>query len=212
MVTVSGPRINQRIAKGLTLSELLIGLAIIGMIAALTIPKIIQASQSQQLNANARDAMTLVSGAYADFETENAPATSTTFLDLLSYLTFSRNFYGQSAVTVDPPPNGTNITAFGCSGSTCTLTAAGSASAVRLKSGAVVVFPRTISFSATTGNVALPFLVDPDGERTGTANSVEFWLYVDGTIKSLGNLTASTVNSAGTFSAIASGDPSYLNF
>jgi prepilin-type N-terminal cleavage/methylation domain-containing protein len=199
--------------RGVTLTELMVALSLLGLIMVLVLPQVINSANSSHLNSMARDSMTVVSGAFADFEGDQAPASNTTLLDLYPYLSYSKNFHGQSDVTIDPPPQGTGVTAFNCSSTVCSVTSASTtADAVQLKSGAVVVFPRSLSFSATNGNYALPFLVDPDGKATGNKDSVEFWLYVDGTIKSLATMTSSTINSAGTFNPTTNGDPTYLGF
>ena len=53
-----------------TLAELLIALAILGVIATFTIPKILSGSTDAKWNASAKGAMTMVEGAYADYQIE----------------------------------------------------------------------------------------------------------------------------------------------
>src|SRR5690349_7432884 len=72
--------------SGFTLAELLISLAILGVIATFTIPKILQAQQNQQYNAVAKEAAGTITQAYqayklagGDSATMNAEAISTYF-------------------------------------------------------------------------------------------------------------------------------------
>lgn len=62
-----------RVYLGFTLAELLISLAILGVIATFTIPKIIKAQQDAKFNAIAKEAATMVTGAYQQYQSQNTP-------------------------------------------------------------------------------------------------------------------------------------------
>ena len=82
-------------SSGFTLAELLICMAILGVIATFTIPKIVQAQQNQTYTAEAKDAMAAVAGAYQVYRLQNAASTNTTFGDVTPYMdTFQNNIIG----------------------------------------------------------------------------------------------------------------------
>lgn len=202
-----------RARKGYTLTEALITITILGVLSTLLLSSLLRSDPSTDTwRVEGKSAAGLIMNAYAAFEMDNAPTTATTWLNILPYINFQRNFYGSADVTIDAPPNTTAVTAFGCSGTTCVVSSSGNATALRLKNGAVVVLPRTLTFNGTGTLNALPFLVDPDGKVTGTRHSAEFWLYADGSIRSVRTLKTNTSNSGGMFSAAVNGDPAWLDF
>lgn len=74
--------------KAFTLSELLIALAILGVIATFTIPKILQAQQDQQFNASVKEAIGMVSAAYEVYKTKNPITAGTKMADLTPYMNY----------------------------------------------------------------------------------------------------------------------------
>ena len=65
-------------STGFTLAELLIALAILGVIATFTIPKILTSQANSQRNAIAKEVMSMISGAHQQLKSNNALSTSTT--------------------------------------------------------------------------------------------------------------------------------------
>jgi prepilin-type N-terminal cleavage/methylation domain-containing protein len=201
--------------KAFTLPELLIALAILGLIAAFTVPQVLDKINSKQALTMANDAKLLISSAFADYEFANATIpTSFKLDDLATYFPYAKNLSaGGENISIDCPPLGTSFT-MGCSGSaprTASLTAASANYTIyRLKNGAVVVFPKTWTINGSTALHALPFVVDYDGKQTTKSDSVEYWLYANGNVLTQQTLTASTVNSSGTYNPVASADPTYL--
>jgi len=61
--------------KGFTLAEVLITLSIIGVVAALTIPSLIQSSQERQTVAILRNTLTIMIDGYSKAVTDNGPIT-----------------------------------------------------------------------------------------------------------------------------------------
>jgi type II secretory pathway pseudopilin PulG len=200
---------------GYSLAELIIAMAVLGLVAAMVVPSILANVGTQQNQTLANDAKLLVSGAFADYElaTLNVPS-SFALPQLETYLPFAKNLSAAGEnVLIDCPPQGTALP-LGCTGTaprTASLTAANPAYTVlRLKSGALLVYPKTWTFAGTSTLNALPFVVDPNGKQNQGSDSVEYWLYTNGTVLTRQTLTSNTVNSAGTFSSVGSSDPAYL--
>lgn len=76
-------------SKGFTLAELLIALAILGVIATFTIPKILSSSQNGQNTAIFKEAVSMVSGAMQAEQLEDGVAiTDTTAQDLADHMNY----------------------------------------------------------------------------------------------------------------------------
>ncbi|MEB3286156.1 MAG: prepilin-type N-terminal cleavage/methylation domain-containing protein [Vampirovibrionales bacterium] len=80
--------------KGFTLAELLIALAILGVIATFTIPKVLTAQANSKNNAIAKEAATL-SGAFEAYKMDN-PIDPATFYsaDLTPYINYVKFYTG----------------------------------------------------------------------------------------------------------------------
>ena len=116
---------------GFTLAELLIALAILGVIAAFTIPKVLQANQSAKYNAAAKEVISTVAQAYQQYQFTARPAASaqmslanlTPYMNYVSIETTGTidHFYSQAAsenCTASSPcmnlHNGGKLLMFGC--------------------------------------------------------------------------------------------------
>ena len=73
---------------GFTLAELLISLAILGVIATFTIPKILSAQQNSQYNAEAKEAISMISGAYQQAQLSGQVDSNFKLTDLVPYLNY----------------------------------------------------------------------------------------------------------------------------
>jgi prepilin-type N-terminal cleavage/methylation domain-containing protein len=146
----------RRAHKGFTLAELLIALAILGVIATFTIPKILTSSQSGQNAAVAKEAASMISAAYTTYTLQNSITTGTTAGVLTQYMNY---------VSVDTATTYGSMTA--CSATNPCL---------KLHNGGVLQYGTVPNFSATTG--VLNFVVDPDG--AGTVGPVEFVQFYNG--------------------------------
>lgn len=172
-------------AKGFTLAELLIALAILGVIATFTIPKILSATSSGQNTAVAKEAASMVSGAFSNYTLTYGIATGTTGGAMTSYMNY---------VSAD---SSSTIGAL-----TCTATAV----CLKLHNGGVLQYSTSMSFGGTAATNGIYFNIDPDG--AGTAGQATFIQFANGRLTTYtGNGGAPT--SAGTALTTAA-DPSYI--
>jgi len=175
--------------NGFTLAELLIALAILGVVATFTIPKIITANTNSQYNASAKEVAATLSAAYQNYMDQNGMSASTSVGSITPYINY---ISVDSTSTIDLWQTGTTRT---CNGFyTC----------LKLHNGGTLLYANTETFTGTNTTNAVYFLFDPDGQVTdGTTNgpgkSVEFWLYVNGSLKTAGTALPNTVFGGGTF-------------
>lgn len=176
-----------RANKGFTLAELLIALAILGVIATFTIPKVLQSTTSGQNTAIAKEAASMISGAHAAHQMSNTFAATTTAGVLTQYM----NYVSTSTA---------NITV---GGDTC---GEADGMCLNLHNGAIMFLDTDAQFNhATTGSVS--FIVDPDG--TGAATGVQFILGTNGRLTTGANNSGFTAPADSTVAAITT-DPTYL--
>jgi prepilin-type N-terminal cleavage/methylation domain-containing protein len=174
-------------ANGFTLAELLIALAILGVIATFTIPKVLQNQQDSRYKAIAKEAAGTISAAYQAYQLQNTVTTATSATNLLPYMNYV------SYDTTSQLDDVTSLGAMSCSNAT---------PCVRLHNGAALLaWNATFNGTATTN--ALWFQLDPDGvyggSTTGNSKSVVFFLYYDGSIKDWGSARSPTINNSGTY-------------
>lgn len=157
---------------GFTMAELLIALAILGMIATFTIPKIVTAQQTQQFNAIVKEGASAVSAALQQHRQAGLLTTNSSMDDLSQYMNY---------VAVDTSSTMDTY-------QTQTTRSCASWSCLRLHNGAIMRFDGT-NFGTTSGNIW--FEIDPDGKVTdGTTNgpgkATQFVLYYNGRITTQG--------------------------
>ena len=71
-----------------TIAELLITLAILGVIAVFIIPKILNANENKKRAAIAKDVAATIAGAYQNYRLRNTPLATTTLADLLPFINY----------------------------------------------------------------------------------------------------------------------------
>ena len=171
---------------GFTLAELLIALLILGVIATFTIPKVLQSQQSNEWNSAAKEAISMISGAYQAYQSGNTATGVTTMGDLTPYMNYvaidttsdiDRNY----SVAGSAPCNG------GGTEHIC----------LRLHSGALMRLWKPACFFSNGSLNAMVFMYDPDGKLTSTdafgdGKRLTFYLYFNGRISDIGNITPNT--------------------
>jgi len=191
-----------RVRYGFTLAELLISLAILGVIATFTIPKILTAQQNSQYNAKAKEAAAMISAAYESYKQQgNTPNTNTSAGNLTPFMNY---------VAVD------SSSSIDLMYTDTTRACTGGYGCIKLHNGGMLLWASG-GFMGTASTNAIYFYFDPDGIVTdGTTNgpgkSTCFWLYYNGRITSYANLTAGTIYAGGTAGPNSSYDPPWFQW
>ncbi len=129
--------------QGFTLSELLIALAIMGLIATFTIPKIVTVAQNSDYKTRVQMAAALMVGAYNKYQLENTVTGTFKAADLTPYLNYTQ-FINNNSLTVDGKQN--LVQSWTCNvNDPC----------VRLANGSVIVFFRGTIGSVGTSNAII---------------------------------------------------------
>lgn len=189
--------------NGFTLAELLIALAILGLIATFSIPKILNAQQQSQNQAVAKEAFSIISGAYSVYKANNTLSASTTPDTLTQYLNYVSVDTGGTRQIDDSPGFGART----CNaGNPCYI----------LHNGAILQYEAGTFFNGTGSTNVLFFFLDPDGEYSGSINgngkSVRIVLHYDGRITSMGQETVTVGNNAYTLGASSLWDPDWFSW
>jgi prepilin-type N-terminal cleavage/methylation domain-containing protein len=183
---------------GFTLAELLIALAILGVIATFTIPKVLQSQADSKYKAIAKETAAAVSQAYQNYR-QNGNTGVLELNDLSPYLNYVS--IRTTGLIDDYYGTGTN----NCSNTRrCFI----------LHNGGVVYNSSTMGGTASTS--AMWFEVDPDGQSSSTTNgpgkSIMFWLYYSGRLKTYSTIDPNTCDSGWCTSADANADPPWFNW
>ncbi len=189
---------------GFTLAELLISLAILGVIAMFTIPKVLNSSQSQQYNSAAKEVISMISGAYDVYRLNNTPTATTGLLDLTPYMNYVRI---DTSSTVDGYENSTSTV--DCRSITICL--------VLHQGGRLYIYNNRVFDGVSTTNVLFT-LYDPDNEASGVigapGKSLGIVLYRNGRITSRAGVTANSAadNYTDPFPVDVNSDPSWFSW
>jgi len=186
--------------RGFSLVELLITLAIMGVLMAVTVPTILQAqgsTQSSKYSSISKDTAFMIMNAYEQYRQANAAvATNTTPAVLSSYMNFVSVDTSTAQLVDGHPSTGVNA-------------CAASRPCLKLHNGGVLQLGLN-SFNGNTTLNVIEFRFDPDGVYTGNQDSIQFELYYDGTLKTRGNAKTNSTHSSATFSGNSSYDPSWF--
>jgi prepilin-type N-terminal cleavage/methylation domain-containing protein len=189
---------------GFTLAELLIALAILGVIATFTIPKILSSSQNGQKIAATKEAAAMISGALLLAQQDGVITGSSHGFDLTPYMNYVS--VDTSGTVIDATP--------GTASSVCQA----SSPCLKLHNGGYLWFANGPSFGGTSSLNVVEFRLDPDptNNTTSTADgplkAVQFTLYYNGFITTRGQVKSGTINSNGGFTLDSSYDPSWFTW
>ena len=183
--------------KGFTLAELLIALAILGVIATFTIPKVLTSSTNGQMTAIAKEVAGMISGAQ-QAKTQVASIASTEGPnDLTSYMNYVK--MDTSAAFITTGPSTVPVCNAG-SGSTC----------LHLHNGGVLQYENDQDFGGTSATHAVYFNLDPDG--TSAQLPITFVLSYNGRLTTGANSTVNVDHLTTANGAVkVATDPPYLS-
>jgi prepilin-type N-terminal cleavage/methylation domain-containing protein len=196
-------RCHSKTAVGFTLAELLIALAILGVIATFTIPKIINSQQNGSYNAIAKEVAAMLAGSYQQYVSNNTLSASVGINDLTQYM----NYISTDTISsIDDVP--------GYGSKSC----AAPNKCLKLHSGAMIQYQTTETYAGTSVNNAVNILLDPDGIYSGTTNgsgkAVRLFLNYNGKVTSwIGTTTGGAISSVGDYGGpFPSREPSWLSW
>ena len=184
------------------MAELLISLSILATIATFAIPQIIQAQQSSNFNAIAKEDAATVSGAYQIYAQKNGYSASTGLNSLATYINYVSK---DSTSLIDSYPGQGSIDC--SSGWQC----------YRMHNGSIIAFDPGQTFGATDDLAITYFYMDPDGvysgSTSGSGKSAVFFLYYNQRMSTLGNAVAGSHDAFGTvYNPTPSKDPTWLSW
>lgn len=170
---------------GFTLAELLIALAILGVIATFTIPKLLATQQHQQHTAQAEEVAGMFAGAFQQAKMAGTVTANTKPSDLTPYMNYVSLI--TDGTVIDAPPGGASHT--------CDATY----KCLKMANGGVL-WLQDWSFGGTGSLYTIEISYDPDpvNNTTDTADgplkAVQFTLYYDGFITTRGNTKSNSCN------------------
>jgi prepilin-type N-terminal cleavage/methylation domain-containing protein len=156
--------------KGFTLSEVLIALLLLGVLAAFAIPKLLQSVQDQQYNTLAKETQAMIVEAFTLYKAQNGDSGQ---INVDSFLALTNNLGADTTTDLNSLPTlPDNVT---CAG--------GNTTCLRLKSGGVLFYTRGQYFPAGVrpANQVVTIGVDPNGRRDNV-KAIMFRLYASGKI------------------------------
>lgn len=159
---------------GFTLAELLISLAILGVIATFTIPKILTAQQNAQKNATVKEDFATVSNAFDMYKQNNLLTSNSKIAEITPYLNYLQV---DTSSTLDGSRN--DSLSYVCSNRVC----------LKLHNGSILAFGNGGSFGGNNTTNMQWFLVDPDGAYKGDSSSVWGVIYYNGRLSTWGLMT-----------------------
>ncbi len=172
--------------KGFTLAELLSALAILGVIATFTIPKVLNASTNGQFNATAKEAAGMLTEAYGAYRLENSdPSGTMSWVDITPYMNYVRVDTATNAITSS---GGSDFCGNG--GRTC----------LRLHNGSLIWAGNVRTFGGTS-DLNANFIYFNPAPDDGVTRAVAYILYYNGRFTSRPHMLSGTVSSAGAISA-----------
>jgi prepilin-type N-terminal cleavage/methylation domain-containing protein len=195
---------------GFSLAEILIAMAIMGVLTAMTVPAILNSNNSanDKNNATLKDGASAVLTAYEQYRLSHTSVPSTMSMsDLTPYLNYVKV---DTTSTIDSEQGGTSLT--------CTDV---NVECLLLHNGGIVFDEKwNVQFGGTSDTNAIYFLFDPDGVYSNTTNgpgkSTRLQLYRDGKITTIGTARSNSVTyqwgSWYTYDAMPAMDPPWVTW
>lgn len=161
--------------RGFTLAELLIALAILGVIAAFAIPKVLQAQQDEKYNSMSKEMAGMISEAYKVYLMQSGPSVQMRTADLTQYLNYA-------SVDTATQLLGGAVT---CSASPVCL---------RMHNGGIFYYYQWDQFCGSSSTNAVAFIFVPS---VTSSQGVRFWLHYDGKLRTSASIEPNTTYGAG---------------
>ncbi len=180
-----------RRSKGFTLAELLIGMAILGVIATFTIVKLIGSQQTSSYNAQAHEIAAMITSAYQKAQNDGIITSSTTPAALRPYINYLT--YDTSGLVIN------------------TLTCNNSSPCIWLHNGGLLWFSN-YNFAGTSNLNAIEFHFIPNARSSPPPSGVQFDLYFNGFITTRGQVKVGTTSSCCSYGPLPAADPSWFSW
>ncbi|WP_303673145.1 pilus assembly FimT family protein [Vampirovibrio chlorellavorus] len=190
-------------ALGFTLAELLVSLAILGVIATFAIPKLVSTQQAATNKARAKEVAAMITGAYQKAQQDGIVTSNTKSSDLIPYI----NYVAQIT-------DGRLIDSIrGFTSRTCDA----ANPCVSLHGGGILWFQNTYWFGGSSTLNVIEFDFDPDGTYSGSSadspgKSVQFTLYYNGLLTTRGQPKPNSCDNTGCTINPGNFDPSWFNW
>jgi prepilin-type N-terminal cleavage/methylation domain-containing protein len=165
-----------RIRNGFTLAELLIALAIFGVLATFTIPKVLTSSNQTQWKAVAKDAASIIAQAYQSYTKDYGVGTEVTGSKLEAYINYTK---------ID-----TSSTIYISDGTTRSC-GDGLRTCLTLHNGSVLAYFNTDAMEGKASTSALPICIIPQLHNPQATNLL-FFIYSNGRILDRRNTLTNT--------------------
>ncbi len=196
-------QLRLKFQDGFTLSELLIALAILGIIASFTIPKLLGLDATQQANVVTKDSASIISAALQQFRLDHKMVNSSKIGDLTPYLNY---------VSIDTTSIIDDKQTLGSDNCADTV----NRTCLKLHNGSMFVYCPTATFGGTGVLNADWFHIDPDRTYSNTTDgpgkAVEFWIYTTGRLATRGTISTGTAYGGGTVPAAPAYDPPWFHW
>lgn len=175
---------------GFTLAELLIALAILGVIATFTIPKVLQAQQNNAYKTIGKEAAATLAQAHQLAALNGKLSATMKNSDLTPYLNYVSVVTTGSvdAAEDDPVARDCSTAGYAC---------------LRMHNGSIIHFYWGTEFGGNATTNAIWWDVDPDGKvnTNGQGKSVTLFMYYDGKLRDSGSIEPNTTELGWTYAA-----------